>query len=127
MGLSEKDDSSGNQVFPKVTWIALDNLAQLNEIKDISNTQAVLIFKHSTRCVVSRMALKQFEKEYENKRETVNYFLDLLNFKDVSNEISATFNVKHESPQILIIKNQVSMYNVSHDDIDAEFIDKMTF
>ena len=124
MGLfgSKSENKSSNA---KVTWTALENLGQLNEIKTISADQNVLIFKHSTRCSISRMALKQFENEYENKLSTVNYFLDLLNYRDISTEIATTFNVQHQSPQLLLIKNDVCIYNVSHSDIDAESIDKM--
>lgn len=110
----------------KINWNMLQNINQLDEISTISNEKPVVIFKHSTRCSISRMALKQFEKEYDlNENEAIPYFLDLLEHRDVSNTIASRFQVTHQSPQLLLIKNGQSVYNVSHSDIDAEALKKI--
>jgi len=103
----------------KINWIALEDLGQLNEIITRSEEQPVVIFKHSTRCSVSRMALKQFENEFDLKEQVTSYFLDLIAFRDVSNEIASRFDVVHQSPQLLLVTNGKCVYNVSHSDIDA--------
>lgn len=103
----------------KVNWIELNNLGQLNEIVNASNEKPVLIFKHSTRCIVSRTALKQFENEFDLEENVDAYFLDLLEHRDISNEIAARFGVYHQSPQLLLIQDGKSVYDVSHDAIDA--------
>ena len=104
----------------KINWIPLTNLVQLNEITIASNEKPIAIFKHSTRCSVSRMALKQFENEYAlNDNEVTPYFLDLITFRDVSNEIASHFQVMHQSPQLILIKNGNAVYHVSHNEIDA--------
>lgn len=104
----------------KINWIPLTDLAQLNEIVNNSNEKPVVIFKHSTRCSVSRMALKQFENEYDLDDAVAVYFLNLLEHRDISNEIASRFGVIHQSPQLLLIKEGKSVYDVSHSDIDAE-------
>lgn len=107
----------------KLNWILLKDLGQLNEIITISHEKPVVIFKHSTRCSVSRMALKQFENEFDLEsldQKVLLYFLDLLEYRGISNEIAARFNVIHQSPQLLLIQNGKSVYAVSHSDIDAE-------
>jgi bacillithiol system protein YtxJ len=103
----------------KINWIPLTDLGQLNEIMDVSNEKPVVIFKHSTRCIVSRTALKQFENEYDLEDKVDAYFLDLLEHRDISNEIASRFGVFHQSPQLLLIKDGKSVYDVSHSDIDA--------
>lgn len=103
-----------------VTWNQLTDLGELNEIITISEEKPVVIFKHSTRCSISRMALKQFENQYDAQENIVPYFLDLLKHRDISNEIAIQFNVQHQSPQILVIKDGKSVYNASHSDIDAD-------
>ena len=100
-------------------WISLENLSQLDEIEALSNNMPVVIFKHSTRCSISRMALKQFEEEFDSEDKVSAYFLDLILHRDVSNEIASRFKVVHQSPQLLLIKDGSSIYNVSHDSIDA--------
>ena len=103
-----------------IDWIQLTDLGQLNEIQEFSSQKPVIIFKHSTTCSISRMALKNFEREYDLNDKIDAYFLDLLNFRAISNEIANKFEVVHQSPQLLLIKNGISVYDVSHDSIDAE-------
>ncbi len=111
----------GNQISSesKINWIPLTFVDQLNEIVAFSDQKPVVIFKHSTRCSISRMALKRFESEYDLGDSVDVYFLDLLEHRDISNEIATRFNVVHQSPQLILIKGGKCVYNVSHSDIDA--------
>jgi bacillithiol system protein YtxJ len=113
------DSENNNSNASKINWIELTDLGQLNEIMDLSHQQPVIIFKHSTRCSISRMALKQFENEFDLEGRVTPYFLDLLNHRDISNEIATRFEVYHQSPQLLLIKEGKSVYDASHSDIDA--------
>ena len=82
-----------------------------------------MVFKHSTRCSISIMVLNRFEREWNNT--SVNsYFLDLLNYRDVSNQIATIFEVEHQSPQVLLIKNGTCVYHASHNAIDAQAVNK---
>ena len=103
----------------KVNWITLNDINQLDEIIAESKFKPVIIFKHSTSCSISRMALKGFERDFNFGDEVLVYFLDLLNFRDISNKIAAVFDVIHQSPQILIIKDGNSIFNASHENIDV--------
>jgi bacillithiol system protein YtxJ len=113
--------SSENADSPKsnVNWTELTDIVQLLEVTAISNEKPVVIFKHSTRCSISRMALKQFERDYDLNEVVDAYFLDLIAHRDISNEIASRFNVYHESPQLILIRNGKAVYDVSHSDIDA--------
>jgi bacillithiol system protein YtxJ len=113
------DSENNNSNTSKINWIELTDLGQLNEIMDLSHQQPVIIFKHSTRCSISRMALKQFENEYDLEGSVTPYYLDLLNHRDISQEIATRFDVYHQSPQMLLIKEGKSIYDASHSDIDA--------
>ena len=113
------DSENKNTNTSKINWIELTDLGQLYEIMDLSHAQPVVIFKHSTRCSISRMALKQFENEFDLEGSVTPYFLDLLNHRDISQEIATRFDVYHQSPQLLLIKEGKSIYDASHSDIDA--------
>lgn len=115
---SENQNESSN----KMDWNLLTDLGQLNEIMSLSNESPVAIFKHSTRCSVSRMALKQFENEFDSSDKVTPYFLDLIAYRDVSNEIANLFGVQHQSPQLILIKEGKAIYNASHSDIDANVL-----
>jgi bacillithiol system protein YtxJ len=103
-----------------VTWRPLTDVGQLNEIIEESADTPVVIFKHSTRCGISRMSLKQFESEYDLQDKITPYFLDLLENQQVSDMVSARFGVEHESPQLLLIRNGEPIYTASHGDIYAD-------
>jgi bacillithiol system protein YtxJ len=119
-GSSEPTTNNSN-----VSWRYLTNLGQLNEIIHESTTTPVVIFKHSTRCSVSRMALKQFENEFDLQAKVTPYFLDLLENRDISNEIAVRFAVAHQSPQVILIKDGKAIYNASHSDIASEDLERL--
>jgi bacillithiol system protein YtxJ len=100
-------------------WVNLNSLSQLSEIEEKSKTKTQVIFKHSTRCGISRMVMNQFVEAYDVDANLDLYYLDLLNYRDVSNEVGYQFQVMHESPQLLIIKNSVVVEHASHGSINA--------
>jgi len=123
MGLFNKifDRNKSDSVaeLSKVHWIALTSEEQLEEILKESYNLPIAIFKHSSRCGISRMVLKSFERDYSlDESQMKLYFLDLLNFRNISNKIAAKFNVYHQSPQLLIIKDGVVIWYASHETIN---------
>ncbi|MES2812789.1 MAG: bacillithiol system redox-active protein YtxJ [Bacteroidota bacterium] len=113
-------ESNDETSVPKMDWTLLTDEEQLNDIVEESKSKSVVIFKHSTRCSISRMALKQFEREFDLEGKITPYFLDLLEYRGISNSIASLFGVMHQSPQILVIKNGISVYDASHDDIHVD-------
>ena len=124
MGLFKLFKSKGNQVKeqePTLVWNRLTTTAQLDAIIEESKTIPVVIFKHSTRCGISRMVLRNFEGTYNiQEKEMKLYFLDLLAYREVSNEVGYKFQVLHQSPQLIVIKNGLTVAHASHHGIRAE-------
>ena len=101
-------------------WIALNALEQIDHIEKASMTKLQVIFEYSSRCSVSRMVLNQFVDKYELSKDDLDlYFLDLINYRDVSNEVGYKFQVIHESPQLLVIKNGIVVAHDSHSGVNA--------
>jgi bacillithiol system protein YtxJ len=101
-------------------WITLNSLEQLDVIESASKTKTQIIFKYSSRCGVSRMVLNQFVDNYELTEQDLDlYFLDLISYRSVSNEVGYKFQVMHESPQLLVIKNGVVIAHDSHGGVNA--------
>ncbi|MES2747968.1 MAG: bacillithiol system redox-active protein YtxJ [Bacteroidota bacterium] len=116
-GNSEEENKT-----PKVSWKLLTNSDELITIIKESNTKPIVIFKHSTRCGISRMVLRQFEKDFNSHDTITPYFLDLLNYRELSNEVASRFEVAHQSPQLLVIKKGIAVHNASHESIDATIL-----
>ena len=106
------------EVISNITWVPLQSLEQLKVLNELSKQEAVVIFKHSTRCGISRMVIKLFEKQFDVSMKTLKvYYLDLLNYRDLSNEVGYKYQVLHQSPQLLVIKNGMAVEYASHYDI----------
>lgn len=115
-----KGKSSSGSDDKNLPWLLLTEEEQLKQIKEASKAKPQLIFKHSTRCGISRMVLSQFEKEFSlTEKEIDIYYLDLLNYRTISNTIAAVFELVHQSPQVLIIKNEVLIAHDSHSGINS--------
>ena len=99
-----------------MNWKKLTEAAQIEEIKELSKTKPVLIFKHSTRCSVSSMSLDRLLRNWktEDGEKVVPYFLDLIAFRKLSDQIEDEFGVPHESPQVIIIREGKAVYDNSH-------------
>lgn len=96
-------------------WITLHTLKQLEYIEEQSSTKPQLIFKHSTRCGISKMVLNQFIESYNFTANNFDlYYLDLLSYRDISHELATKFQVIHQSPQLLVIQNGVVVAHESH-------------
>ena len=107
-------------------WSELTNAAdaeslKINSLRSPDNYQ--VIFKNSTRCGTSRMARSMFEMEWNS--DVPVYLINVIEHRDASDRIAELFGVRHESPQVLIVRNGKCIYHNSHSDIDAAEILKM--
>lgn len=100
-----------------MTWKPLNTIDQLHSI--YKSEEVSILFKHSTRCPVSAMAKRSLEYDKDLlPKDTIIYYLDLIAYRDISNTIAEMWEVKHESPQLLIIQGERCLYNASHSDIE---------
>jgi len=103
-----------------MNWKELTQIEQLDTVKNESNQQTIMLFKHSTRCSISSMAKNRLERAWDFEDAQIKpYYLDLIAHRDVSNAIADQFGIQHESPQVLLIKNGECVYNASHSMITA--------
>jgi len=94
-------------------WIHLTDEEQLRNIIVKSQDRPQIIFKHSTRCSISGVALQRLQKS--RQPEDVDfYFLDLISYRSLSNKIAELFGIQHESPQVLVIRDGECIYSESH-------------
>jgi len=109
-------------------WTKLTDLHQLDDISKESTQKAILIFKHSTQCSTSRAILDRLERHWkEDEMTSVKpYFLDLIRYRQISNTIAEKFNVEHESPQVLIVQSDKTIYHQSHMGINYTAIKEAT-
>lgn len=108
-------------------WHSLVRIEQLDQIKEESREQPVVIFKHSTTCPISATAKSRLERQWPDSglEQVKPYYLDLLAYRPISNEIATAFSVQHESPQLLVIKDGECHYHGSHLAINLQEVKKL--
>ena len=117
MGLFSRNNSG------KINWEILSTEEQLTQLKELSKQKPVAIFKHSTRCAISSMAMSRLERGWQLSEQAIKmYYLDLIQYRDVSNKIASIFSVVHQSPQIIVVSAGNVIYHASHGEIVSDTI-----
>lgn len=117
MGLfssNKKSSTAGNQ-----DWVELQSTEGLDDLEKHSMYQPIVIFKHSTRCSISHFVHRRLAADWNFKKEELPfYFLDLIQFRSLSNAIADRTGVRHESPQMILWHKGEVLYHASHDSIN---------
>lgn len=102
-------------------WKNITSVKDLDDAIAESYHRKVLIFKHSTRCFISKTVLRNFENEMKDSDHNyAYYFLDLLTHRDISNHIAERFGVEHQSPQLIVLQDGKVVHHASHQSISLD-------
>jgi len=114
---------SGNSKAYESEWITLNSVDQITEIISASKETPVLIYKHSTACGLNARVKADLEKDWDEIKNKVSlYYLDLLAYRNVSNEVARIFNVIHQSPQLILVVDGHVVKSWSHIDVRVEAV-----
>lgn len=99
-----------------MNWKEITTLEEWNEIIEKSSERGQVILKHSTTCPVSSNALHEYEQYLKDTpNDQMEYTLvKVIESRPVSNQIAEDLGVKHESPQIIFIKDKDKYWSASH-------------
>ncbi len=110
-----------------INFIPLTHLDLLTEhlrFQDKPLSNGVFVFKHSTRCFISKMVKQNLEVEWDSEKITEPVFLlNVIENRNLSNQIAEMFQVDHESPQLLYLKNGKCVGNASHQNVSIQTVD----
>ena len=111
-----------NETFGMINmnWNTITSENQLDDLVEKSTEKAVLIFKHSTRCSISAMVKSRLEHAWDDSADIEPYYLDLIRYRNISNEIASKFNIHHESPQAILLKDGKVAHHSSHMGISVD-------
>jgi monothiol bacilliredoxin len=111
----------------KMTWQYLETLPQLQQIDELSFSEPVLVYKHSTRCGICTAVKNELDEKLqkESDEKFKIFFLDLLRHRDISTAIEKKYDVKHQSPQVLIIRDGKCIYSATHYDINYQSLKRI--
>ena len=111
-----------------MNWNKLTSEEQIDQVITESADKPVLLFKHSTSCSISSMALDRLLRNWktEDSDKITPYYLDLIAFRSLSNLVAERFGIPHESPQVLLIEKGKVTYHESHYEISYAEIMKQS-
>ncbi|MFK8038993.1 MAG: bacillithiol system redox-active protein YtxJ [Crocinitomicaceae bacterium] len=105
-----------------------NHITEINTIEDIikaSNSKPQILFKDSVTCGISAFAKSRLTEGNDLLIDSADFnYLDLLKYRAISNHIADVFDVYHQSPQIIVLKNEKVVYTSSHHSIQPKEIAK---
>jgi len=108
---------------PADFWKLISSETDVEEALADSYGNKVVIFKHSTRCHISKRVLRNFEKQVKKTdKEAIYYFLDLLSYRSISDAIAERLEVQHQSPQMIVVQNGIAVRDASHQNISLDIL-----
>lgn len=100
-------------------FFRIDDRAALDNLLTDSTKKPVIVFKHSTACSISSRAYREMEK----LDDQVN-ILEVQSAREISRELANLTGVRHETPQVIILRDGKAVWNASHFDVRADDIIK---
>jgi bacillithiol system protein YtxJ len=101
--------------------IQVSTLAEWEQLKKDSLQKSIVLYIHSLSCPVSAAML---HKMNESNLNDTAYIIPVQTSSEVSKAIEKDLKVAHESPQVVVMKDQKEILNLDHWDIDAGIISK---
>lgn len=101
----------------------------VEQFEELFNSHKEFLFvKNSLTCPISHAAFEEYQEFAEKHQNFPSYHLHVQDSRPLSNYITETFAIKHESPQALLFKDKKVVWNASHwkityDELKKEIVD----
>lgn len=102
-----------------MNFIKLNTIEKLDELFEKSHEKPVVLFKHSLTCSISAAVYD----EVSDVNAEINLVI-VQSDREISNEIASRTNIRHQSPQAIVLKDGKSVYHASHFDVTAEDLNR---
>ncbi|MDZ7682292.1 MAG: bacillithiol system redox-active protein YtxJ [Fodinibius sp.] len=109
-------------------WESISDTSQVDPVIEASKQKPQLIYKHSHRCSVCFVSKGNLEQASEDiLAHAEMHFLNVVNSREASDYVASELDVRHESPQVILLDDAEVVWHASHGDIDTDAIlDKLT-
>ncbi|HEX6594697.1 MAG TPA: bacillithiol system redox-active protein YtxJ [Bacillota bacterium] len=103
----------------------LESMEELEKVWEETRERPVLLFKHSTTCPLSARAIHEYQSFLQSTTKDISaYMVKVIEQRPISNKIEQLTEVRHHSPQILLVKNKNVLWHTSHTKITTKNIDR---
>jgi bacillithiol system protein YtxJ len=104
----------------------LNNLRDLSEEGTLADAMAAdlaLIYKHSHRCPVSRLAMHEVNEFVERRPHVPVYIVNVVRDRALSQLLANDLGVQHQSPQVILLKRGHPEAHASHHKITSNLLE----
>lgn len=90
-------------------------LTSLAELEDaLRETPLLLVYKHSGACGISTTAWREIEHLERVAPSLPIYLMDVMEQRALARSVAAALDVRHESPQAILIRDGAVIWHGSH-------------
>jgi bacillithiol system protein YtxJ len=91
---------------------------ELGQIMDESCQRQIILFKHSTTCPISSRAWREVQNFIkESSDEVLVGMIKVIESRSVSNQVTEELGLKHQSPQVLFVRDRQVLWHASHQEV----------
>lgn len=121
MGLFDSVKNAFSGTESSDLWEVISESSQVDPIIEASKEKPQLIYKHSHRCSVCFVAKGTLEQASEKILQHADmHFVNVVNSREVSNTIATELDVRHQSPQVILVDDGEAVWHASHGSINEE-------
>ena len=100
-------------------FVEIRDNASLDHFLKSSPEAPVILFKHSNSCGVSAQAYREMAK----LGRTVG-LITVQKARILSDEVERRFGLSHETPQVMLVRDNEVFWNASHGRVRADAVEK---
>ena len=102
-------------------WHEVHSADDVNELLLASGHRTQVVLKHSPRCGTSFFAKSSLESMGEDILKTADvHLINVIRSRPVSQYFAEKTGIRHESPQLFVIRNDAVIWHASHYSITEE-------
>lgn len=100
----------------------MNDLNSRDQIDSVFGEDRVIVFKHNTDCPISANAHREMESFLSGGAQVPVYRVDIHEARDVSDQIEERTGIKHESPQVIVLRGGRPEWHADRWDVTADAI-----
>jgi bacillithiol system protein YtxJ len=90
----------------------------------LASERAILLYKHSSRCIVSSWSFEEVRSFAESHPDWPVYVLKVIEERRLSDAVAAQLGIRHQSPQAFVIRDGECVWDGSHSEISEDELDR---
>ena len=103
----------------------MEEITNLAKCNDVLRQRSAILFKHSYACDLSSEAYQVMSRFVSVNKDANVYLISVLDYPEIARYVSEKTEIRHESPQVLAMRNGEVLAHASHRRITAGFLENL--